>query len=335
MMSKRKQTHKFPMWVKIGAGIAGLLGLAAGATFATRRGPQIAREMQSKTATNPGQLSLGDWKDALKETKAALGDKNLPMLAAGVAFFGVLAFFPTLAAFVAIFGLFASPEQVTSTIQSAEQLLPSELASLVNSQLKATAGQQTTNLLTAILAIALALYSASGGVQNLMKALNEAYDVDETRGFVKLKLISIGLVLGGIILGMPLLFLLVVQGDWLTGLGAPGWLATTFVIFRWVIVAAVMVVALAAMYRYGPDQPGAKWRWVSWGAVAAIILWMAGSLLFFFYAQNFANFSGDYGVFAGIIVLMTWFNLSALIFLLGAQVNSRLEARTYFSTRTH
>jgi membrane protein len=106
-----------------------------------------------------------------------------------------------------------------------------------------------------------------------------------------------------------------------------------FFVLRWVLIVAIMAVALATFYRYGPDRKNAKWQWVSWGAAAAIIIWLIGTLLFFFYAQNFGSFGENYGVVAGLIILMTWFNLSAFIFLLGAQVNHGLERQTAKTTQ--
>lgn len=329
------------IWKALGVAVGTALG-AGTTTIIMKNRRRIVENLQrvseddeedTQQASNPTELSKNDWKEALKETKAALGDKNIPMLAAGVAFFAVLAFFPTLAALVSIFSLFADPQQLQNTIAATEAFLPREMAELINTQLKATAGKPTANLWAAILAIALALWGASGGVQNLIKATNETYDVEETRGFIKLKLLSIALVLAGIIVGIPLLFLVAVQGGWLTAVGAPGWLAGSFLVIRWLLIAVIMAVALAAFYRYGPDRRDAKWQWVSWGAGAAIAIWLIGTLLFFLYAQNFGNFSKSYGIFAGIIVLMTWFNLSSFIFLLGAQVNHRLETKTSHSTR--
>lgn len=326
------------LWKKLLIISGTLIGVGAAAAVALHKSDVPQRlnkkleESEEKGANSPKQLSWGDWKQALNETKSALSDKNLPMLAAGVAFYATLAFFPTVAAFVAVFTLVADPAQINAAVQAVESFMPREMASLINTQLRAAEGKPATNIAVAILSIALALWGASGGVQNMIKATNEAYSVDESRGFVKLKLISIVLVLGGILLGFPLIFLLIVQGDWLTAIGAPEWLANTFLVSRWLVIVAIMAVGLAAFYRYGPDRADAKWQWVSWGAGAAILIWLIGTLLFFFYAQNFGNFSKNYGVFAGIIVLMTWLNLSAFIFLLGAQVNSRLEAQTSSST---
>lgn len=315
------------------SGIVGTLAVVAAVLFSNKNIRRTLNErLHSREASTPAELPKTSWKQALLETKDALGNKNIPMLAAGVAFFFTLAFFPTLTAFISIFSLAASPDQVEGAVKTAEAYLPHEMAGLVTMQLSATAGKQTTNLIAAIIAIILALWGASGGVQNLMKAINEMYDLEETRSFIKLKLVSLALVLFGILIGFPLLFLLIVQGDWLTSMGAPEWLASGFLFFRWVLITAIMIIGLAAFYRYGPDRKNAKWQWVSWGAVMAIIIWLLGTLLFFFYAQNLSNFSENYGIFAGIIVLMTWLNLSSLIVLLGAQVNSRLEAKTSVPT---
>ena len=325
----------------LGIAVGAVLGASAATAVVKNRDritdklEEISEDMKhhDSKASNPLELSKTDYKAALSETKSALQDKNLPMLAAGVAFFATLAFFPTLAALVSIFSLAADPQQLQNAVQAAEAFLPRDLAELINTQLRASAGRPAANLFAAILAIAIALWSASSGTQNLIKATNEAYDVDESRGFVKLKLISIVLVLAGVVVGIPLIFLVALQGEWLIALGAPTWLANSFLVLRWVLIAVLMSVALAAFYRYGPDRRDAKWQWVSWGAAAAIVIWLIGTLLFFLYAQNLGNFSKSYGIFAGIIVLMTWFNLSAFIFLLGAQVNHRLETKTARSTR--
>jgi len=277
---------------------------------------------------SPARLPRKSWKRALRETKSALRDKQLPMLAAGAAFYATLAFFPALAGFVALFSLFAKPAQVAVALKDVSSYLPREMAALVTSELKLTLGAHTTNLVAAIVAIGLSLWSASSGVQNFIKAINEVYGVKESRGYFKLKLVSLLLVTAGLIIGFPLLALVVLQGHWLVAIGLPAWLADAITILRWVFIALLMAIALAVFYRYAPDQYKPKWQWVSWGAVAAIVVWLVGTLLFFLYARNFGNFSTHFGTFAGIIVLMTWLNLSAFIFLLGGQVNHKLEQQT-------
>jgi membrane protein len=116
--------------------------------------------------------------------------------------------------------------------------------------------------------------------------------------------------------------------DWLAGLGVPGYLVMFLSIVRWLLLIGIIMLALAALYRYGPNRQNPKWQWVSWGAIAATMLWLLATIAFFVYARYFAHFSDSYSLFAGIIVMMTWFNLSALTFLIGAEVNHNLEKQT-------
>jgi membrane protein len=281
-----------------------------------------------QNADSPPQLSGGDWKQALKETKDALKNKSLPMLAAGVAFFTTLSFFPMLAAGVAIAALVIDQGQISQIIASLDTYLPKDVASLISTQLETLSGKKTGNALVATFAILLSLYSASAAIQNLINATNRSYDVDESRGFLKVKLLSLALTLGGLALAFTLMPLLLVTTDFLTSIGMSGAIATTIVWLRWPLILVIITIALAAFYRYGPDRQDPKWQWVSWGAGAATLIWLIGTALFFLYAQNYGNFSESYGVFAGIIILMTWLNLSAFIFLLGAEINHRLERQT-------
>jgi membrane protein len=233
-----------------------------------------------------------------------------------------------LAAGVAIAALVIDQGQITQIINSLDAYLPKDLASLISTQLATLSGKDTGNLLVAAFAILLSLYSASAATQNLINATNKSYDVDESRGFVKVKLLSIALTLVGLLLTFALVSLLLVTTDFLQNIGINEALATTIIWLRWPLVLAIITIALAAFYRYGPDRKDPKWQWVSWGAGAATAIWLIGTALFFLYAQNYGSFSESYGVFAGIIILMTWLNLSAFIFLLGAEVNHRLERQT-------
>jgi membrane protein len=300
------------------------------------RGDQTTQDstQSDQQADNPPQLSKGDWKQALKETKGALKNKNLPMLAAGVAFFTTLSFFPMLAAGVAIAALVIDQGQIAQIIASLDTYLPKDLASLVSTQLQTLSGKDAGNALVAAFAILLSLYSASTATQNLINATNRGYDVDESRGFIKVKLLSIALTLGGLLFTFLLLPLLLATTDFLTGIGIPHVLAAAIIWLRWPLVLILITIALAAFYRYGPDRKDPKWQWVSWGAGAATLIWLIGTALFFLYAQNFGSFSESYGVFAGIIILMTWLNLTAFIFLLGAEVNHRLEKQTSAPTES-
>jgi membrane protein len=272
-----------------------------------------------------GRLSLRDWKRALKETKNALTTGNISLLAAGTAYFSTLAFFPLMAASVAIAGFVISPDQVHATAQNLESYLPADIASLVTTQLTNVAGKPASNIAIAIFAILLSLFSVSGAVQNLITATNISYDVPETRNFFKLKLRSLLFTLGTMLLGLVVIGILAMSEPNLRLIHVPEVAAVTISYARWVLLALLVLTTLSVFYHYGPNRKEKAWHWLSWGAVIATILWLLGTMLFFIYAQYFANFSKSYSLFAGIIVLMTWFNLSGLIVLLGAQINHRME----------
>ncbi|MBL8159316.1 YihY/virulence factor BrkB family protein [Candidatus Saccharibacteria bacterium] len=324
MIPTKKKTN--PILMASAAIGAGLALLAFQPKQAVRQAQDEAIvQLGRASADSPRKLSLADWKDALKETKAALGNKNLPMLAAGVAYFSTLSFFPLLAAAVALLAIFIEPGQVNAFIGSIDQYVPQDIASLINTQLKNETGQQASNIALAIVAILISLYSASSATQNLIKATNETNEVDESRGFIKLKLISLALTLGALLAGFILIPILTVTPDFLMSIGMPEAWAIALPILRWVFVLVLITLALATFYRYGPDRKEPRWQWVSWGATAATVIWLIGTALFFFYVQNFGSFTESYGVFAGIIVLMTWLNLTSFIFLLGSEVNHRLE----------
>lgn len=303
-----------------------LITLIVGRNIVKNIRPTTTSDTQE--ADSPPQLPRSSWKQALKETKDALKNKSLPMLAAGVAFFTTLSFFPMLAAGVAIAALVIDQGQISQIITSLDIYLPKDLAGLISTQLETLSGKKAGNILVATFAILLSLYSASAATQNLIKATNHSYDVTESRSFIKMKLLSLALTVGGLVLGFTLIALLLVTTDFLNAIGLPEALSTTIIWLRWPLILVMITITLASFYRYGPDRKDPKWQWVSWGAGAATLIWLIGTALFFLYAQNYGNFSEAYGVFAGVIILMTWLNLSAFIFLLGAEVNHRLERQT-------
>lgn len=275
---------------------------------------------------NPAELSWASWKQALIETKNAIGNKNLGMLASGIAYGGTLAFFPLVVACVAIASMVISQDQINDVVANISAFLPSDMAGLLTAQLTNAVSNESANFLVAVAAIALALFGVSGAMNSLVTSLNVAYQAEETRGFIKVRLLSIGLtclMILGILIILPLIAL---GGGLLRDVGVPEVFVGVFSVLRWFLLAMVMVVGLAIIYRYGPDRrPNTRWQWVSWGAVMATLLWLIVTALFFIYVQNFSNFSDSYSLFAGIIVLMIWLNLSGLIVLVGAEVNNRLE----------
>jgi len=302
---------------------------------AARPEPEVPSEAElpGVHAEKPTDIPARGWKQIVKRSWAENGADNMPIIGGGVAFFGFLSIFPALIAAISLYGLIASPETVTRQIESLSDQLPRDAQALLSDQLTAitqnSGGALTLSLIISILG---ALWSASGGVSNLVKAVNIAYDEVETRNFVKLRLISLALTLGAIVFVLVTFTLVAVIPVVLDALPL-GVLGTVLAqVIRWVVLLGVMAGALSVLYRVAPDRDAPKFRWVSLGSVFVTVVWALISLLFSFYVDNFGSYSKTYGAIAGVIVLMLWLQLTVFLVLLGAEINSETEHQTAVDT---
>lgn len=254
-----------------------------------------------------------------------MNEKNVGVLAAGIAYFTSLAFFPAVAAVVAISSSLIRPDQVQSVIDALNIYLPKDIASLISVQIQNQSGQTSGNFIIATVAIAIALFGASAAVDNAIKSLNVAYDIKETRNVIKLKLLSIFLTIGALFGGIVVIGLLVVNESFLEHWGVPHIVTYLLPYVRWMVILVIVSLSITILYKYGANRQKAKWQWFSWGAMIATILWLLVTIIFFIYAQYFASFSQSYSIFAGVIVLMMWLNLSATAMLIGALINAQFE----------
>jgi membrane protein len=271
----------------------------------------------------------------LKRVKAEVKDDNVSLLAAGVAFYAMLAIFPAIIAVVTVYGMVADPDQVKTQVgefakslpSGADQLLTTQLTSVVN------AGRQALSIGLVLSLLAL-FWSVSSGVQGLVKSLNVIYDEKESRGFVKLRGLSLLLTLGAIVVAVVALALITVFPSAIDrlGLGQAGQVAAS--VARWVVLAVLVLLALGVVYRLGPDRANPRWRWVSSGAVVALVLWLLGSVGFSYYVDNFGKYNQTYGAMAAVIILLLWLFLSAFAVLLGAEFNAETERQQAGDTTT-
>ena len=280
-------------------------------------------------ADSPTQIPAQGWKQVLLRTKDQIKEDNIPLLAAGVAFYAFIALFPALIAAVTVYGLVADPEQVEEQISSIGDALPSEAASLLNEQLTSIAGSSSSALgWGLLLSLGGALFAASGGMQNLIKAVNIAYDEEETRGFVKLRALALALTLGAIVFIVVAIGLVAVVPVVLdaAGLGAAGRIGAQ--VARWGGLVVFVLVALGVIYRFAPDRDDPKLKWVGLGSAVATLLWIIGSAAFSLYVSNFGKYGETYGALAGVVILLLWLWLTCLIILIGAEINSETEQQT-------
>lgn len=288
---------------------------------------------ESKTyAGTPRDFSLKDWKNALMETKNAVISKSIGILSAGTAFFLTLAVFPAIASLVAVLGLVISEDQLTRAAEALEVFLPTDIASLISTQLQAALDSPSSGLLVFIAGLCIALFSLSGAMANIIKATNTIYETTERRKIWKLRLISLIFIVAATSITVLVVGLLMLNERNLTVFGISFWLTWTILILRWVVIAGLVTCGLAVFYRYAPNRENPHWQWVTWGSLIATVMWLVATTLFFIYARYIAHYTESYSVFAGIIVLMIWLNLTAFSVLLGAAINHKLENQTRAKT---
>jgi membrane protein len=244
-----------------------------------------------------------------------------------VAFYALLSLFPAMIAGISIYGLVADPEAVRSQLDKLTEMLSPSTADLIGEQIKqVTSGAGGALGVATVIGILTALWSASSGMKAMITGVNLAYDESEGRKFVKLRGLAVLLTLGAMVLMGVALTLIVgfpaLADSWPTALR---WTAG---IARWVLLAALLIGALAVLYRYAPDRDEPKWTWVSWGSGIATVLWILASIGFSIYANSFGNYNKTYGALAGIIILMFWLYLTAVIVLVGAELNTEMELQT-------
>ena len=287
------------------------------------------------TASGPTQIPKRGWYDILMRVKNEIGNDHVSVVSAGVAFFGLLAIFPAIAAIVSFAGFFLDPNDVAAQLDSVVAMLPENAASIIQDQiLKVTGGDETATGIAAIFGILLAIYGAMKGMMTLMEGMNIAYDESETRSFLKLYLTGLMLTLlliAGLIGAIGGMMVLPAIIDFLP---VPEWLGTVIAWMKWPVFAVLTMIGLSVLYRYGPAREDAEWAWVTVGSVVATLLWMAGTIAFTIYVQNFGSYNETYGTIGGVIILLTWLWLSSFIVLAGAELNSEIEQQTVRDTTT-
>ena len=267
--------------------------------------------------------------DIMWRSWGEISEANLFLIAGGVTYAILLALFPGLAALVSLYGLVLDASQIEKQVGTLSEILPAETQQLLVEQLHKLVEASSGALgIGAAVGVVLALWSASRGMSGLITALNIAYEEKERRGFFKLNMLALGLTLAQLVGGIVIISLVAVLPaavQFLDVGAATKWL---LLVVQWPLLIVMVMLGLAVLYRYAPDRDKPQWRWVSPGAVAATILWVIASIGFTIYVANFNSYDKTYGSLGGVIVLLTWLYLSALMVLLGAVVNAQSEKQT-------
>ena len=260
---------------------------------------------------------------AASRLRPRIREHNLTLVAAGVAFYAFLALVPALVAFISIYGLVANPKNVTQQVKNVASALPKEVQNFLVYQLTSIINANRAGVsLTLIVAIAVALWSASGGMAALVTGIHVAEERDQPKSFVKKRGTALLLALGAIVFLGVVIFVIAALPPLLSkaGLGSGG--RVVLGVLRWPILAAVLVVGIGLLYRFSvKDGPRGWLGIVTPGAVVAMVGWLIVSALFAVYTANFSSYSKTYGALASIVVLLLWLWLGCLLVLLGAEVD--------------
>jgi membrane protein len=284
---------------------------------------------RGRDADRPSEIPPAGWWDIGWRVWQEVGQDRVLLVAAGATFYLLLALFPALAAFVSLYGFVADPATVADHVSYLGGLLPSAGVDIIRSQLEALASQDQQALgIGFLIGLAIALWSANNGVKALFDAMNIAYEETEKRGFIKLNLISIAFTMGALLIAIGLILTVGVVPAVLAYLRLDAWTETLVAVGRWPVLLVAILIGISLIYRFGPSRRPAKWRWLSWGAVIATVVWIGASWAFSFYLQNFADYNATYGSLGAVIGLMMWTWISVIILIVGAEINAEIEHQT-------
>jgi len=284
---------------------------------------------RGRQAEGPSRIPAAGWKDILKRSKEEMTRDHVSLVAAGIAFYGLLASVPAIVATISLWAIVFDPQQITQQISSVSHLLPEEAANIIRQQAEQAGQNAGTGIsLAAAGGLVFAIYSAARGVNGFMEGLNIIYGEEENRGMIKRTSIKLLLTIGAILMTLVTLGVITAIPIIISILGLPDWLGTIINLARWPLLMIVVMLALAVLYRYGPDRDEPRWQWISVGSVTAVLLWIAGSIGFSIYVRNFSSYNETYGSMGAVVILLMWFWLSAFIVLMGAELNSEIEHQT-------
>ncbi|TYC51343.1 YihY/virulence factor BrkB family protein [Rhodobacterales bacterium] len=295
--------------------------------------PRQAR--RGATATSAGKIPFRGWIDVLIRTWQQTGKDNVFLISAGVAFYFLLALVPALTSFAAISKRMISPDAIRSLMQQIGIIMPESVRTFISGQLDTvldTGPEEVSVTLKAITGIVISFWAATAGVRAMMIAVTLAYREHEERSIFRFYFTAFMLTLAAIFIGLcsilafvavPILFSVIPMSD-----GKEAIIRFA----RWPVIITAVAIGLSITYRYGPSRRHAKAKWVSTGAVAATLLWIAGSFAFSTYVETVADYEAVYGTLTSIVVLLLWFWFSAVVTLMGAELNAEVEHQTCVDT---
>ncbi len=301
-----------------------LAGLALIGTYAAARA--LDKAPNAPARVTPVRRGWAFWRHVLSRTYQEVNDDRLLALAAGVVFYGLLAIFPAITALVSSYALFAKASTINGHLALVSGLMPQSAYSIVDEQVTRIVTRTTGDLgLAFFVGLALAIWSANAGIKAIIDALNIVYGVKERRSFLRLNLVSLAFTVGALVILLLALAAIVVLPVLLSYLPLYGYSAVISTWLRWPGLLLLLMLGLAVLYRFGPDRRSPRWQFLSVGTVFAVLAWLAGSALLSWYLGSFADYDATYGSLGAGIGLMMWLWMTAIVILVGAELNSEID----------
>jgi len=278
---------------------------------------------------SPDDLEKRSWKYILRKTFREFMSDECTDIAAALTFFSVLSIFPALIAIFSLLGVFGQGKAASDAIlEIIEQAAPGDTVETIRGPIEQMAASPAAGfaLVTGIL---LAIWSASGYVGAFSRAMNRIYEIEEGRPFWKLKPVQLLVTVIGVVLLFVAATILVVSGPVAEAVGnvlGIGALALTlWAILKWPVLAGIVILMVAILYYATPNAKQPKFRWISIGALIAIVVLALATLAFGLYIGNFSNYDRTYGSLAGIVIFLLWLWIANLALLFGAEFDAELE----------
>ncbi|GAA3524526.1 hypothetical protein AFL01nite_15080 [Aeromicrobium flavum] len=289
----------------------------------------MAEPGKDRGPDTPKDLTKPSWFYVLRKTAREFSEDQCTDLAAALTYYSILALFPAALAMLSLVGLVGdSAKTVDTLLQILRDLGASSAADTIEPTLKELSQSQSSGF-GLIIGLAAALWSASAYVNAFSRGMNRIYEIGEGRPIWKLRPIMLLLTLVTVVLAALVALALVLTGPAAQAVGDAVGLGDTAVtvwnIAKWPVMLLVVILIVALLYYVTPNVKQPRFRWISIGAVVAILAWVVASLLFGFYVANFSNYNKTYGSLAGVIVFLLWLWITNLALLFGGELDAELE----------
>jgi membrane protein len=278
---------------------------------------------------SPTDLTKPAWRFAFRNTVREFLDDQCTDLAAALTYYAVLSIFPALLAAVSLLGVFGQGQRTTDAILSIVQDLgPDSAVETLRGPIESLSTSRAAGFSLAA-GVIIALWSASSYVRAFSRAMNRIYEIDEGRPIWKLTPIQMVITVFAVLLLGVVALALVITGPLAKAIGDAIGLGSAAVtawnIAKWPVLALIVVFVIAVLYHATPNVKQPKFRWLSTGALVALVTWVVASAVFGLYVSGFSNYQKTYGVLAGVIIFLLWLWITNLALLFGAVFDSELE----------